>query len=189
MRRLGAMTLLVCVISLELRHLPPRILRRAHAMVVRHVWAVTPLPGRESRDLGDLHPAFRARVTAVLERLAARGHRAAVHRTWRDPVRQRAYRAVGASRVSWGLHCATGAEGHPEALAADIAPVGLRTDEERARFWRALRDAAEAEGLVSGGRWTRSGVWRTAYPDIGWDPGHVQIAGTTLGRVRNGWRP
>jgi hypothetical protein len=172
-----------------LRHPPPRWLV---VRVATNVWGLMPerfWPGEERRDLDALHPAFRARLERVLARLEAEGHPAVVHRTWRSPERQRFYRLTGWSKLDYGYHTVVDGRGGPEALAADVAPVGLTTDAARAVFWRALLTAARAEGLTTGATWTRSGRWRAAYPDIGWDPGHVQLAGTSLARVRDGWRP
>jgi hypothetical protein len=58
-------------------------------------------------------------------------------------------------------------------LAVDITPARDGRAADHARFFRALGQAAHAEGLAWGGDWRRSNRTWARY-GLGWDPGHVQ---------------
>lgn len=151
------------------------------------------MPGTASRNLDDLHPAFRADVDLVLESLRTQGFEPVVRETWRDLDRQEYYRDQGWSTVSFGFHNAIDPEGEPDGLAVDLGHAGLdarRVGDHDAlgAFYQALRRVALAHGLTTGGTWSRRDARWAAY-DLGWDPGHVQPVKLSLAEVRRGQRP
>lgn len=161
------------------------------AIAVFGLWASTPLgwragltllPGQERHDLEALDSAFRACLSLLLEDLRAAGHRPVVRATWRDATRQEQYHRFGGSQRKTGsLHQRDGADGAPAALAADVADLWpLFHFSGHASFYLALREAAPARGLVTGGSWKRTDP-RWARYDLGWDPGHVEPASAACG--------
>jgi hypothetical protein len=123
-----------------------------------------------------LDPAFARRVEGLLADLRDAGWDPVVRGTWRDPRRQAAYRALGFSQRVKSLHERTDARGRAAALAVDVIDATTQLDVwTHARFYADLRSFAPRHALVTGGTWTRSDLlWRQF--DLGWDPGHVQLA-------------
>lgn len=111
-------------------------------------------PPRLVRSMSGLSPATALAVRRTLERMHAMGWDAVVHETRRSEDRARELAAKGA-----GIERSM----HRLGLAADIISRS-RGWQAPLEFWVALRDAAEAEGLVSGARWEGDK----------YDPAHVQ---------------
>ena len=173
----------ICSLPTYFFVLPPR----AKGMVNNLV-----LPGTETTDLHALDPAFRRNVESILSELEDRGFHPRIAASYRSPERQRTYYLLGRIERSLGLSAVTQvtrschnhrAQGNPAALAIDI--WGGRpgaASEEHAVFFRALRDAAQARGLVSGAAWSQSNAAWKRY-GIGWDPAHVEAPGC-MARVK-----
>jgi len=155
---------------------------------------------RNLSRLQELYPTLRPRVEAVLKEMEAAGYRPRMQEAWRSPADQlKAYRA-GTSKVQYGFHNVTGANGEKEALAADIIddnrPFNVKTD-----FMLHLAAAAEHNGLTSGIRWGLSDLYSKAIDNaianqawkmpihVGWDPLHVEVSGLPIDEVKNGKRP
>lgn len=150
--------------------------------------------------LRELHPAFRASVAAVIDELEAEGWRPRIQLAWRTPAEQRAMHAAGHTRLMFGLHNISGADGRPEALAADLLDDDS-PHETGKPFLLRLAAAAEQAGLSTGIRWGLPAALAraidTAITDrewqapvkIGWDPTHLQPRGLTVAQARAGWRP
>jgi hypothetical protein len=143
-------------------------------------------PGTSTHQLSALDPAFRTRVERVLVELRQQGFKPRVRTTWRSPDRQELIFVGGrlserlrntgpATRARGGMSChnLTDDQHVAASLAADISASGNKSGAGHARFYRALGEAAHAEGLVWGGDWRRSNRTWARY-DLGWDPGHVQ---------------
>lgn len=101
--------------------------------------------GAVARDLDLLVPAFRKRIEDVVADLIVAGHRPKVWETYRSPERA-AILARRGTGIVMSMHC--------YGVAADIIHAE-QLWKAPPRFWRALRDAAESHGLVSGARWRR----------------------------------
>lgn len=156
---------------------------------------------QRNRDrLAELFPAFRERLGRVLRRLEKDGVRPRIQEAWRSPEDQLAAWKAHHSQLKYGFHNVTGPSGAKEALAADVlddnAPTAPRT-----KYLLQLAAAAEAEGLVTGIRWSLPahlivGIdaaiaardWN-APVKVGWDPTHVEISGITVAQVKAGQRP
>ena len=72
--------------------------------------------------------------------------------------------------------------------AEDARLKQFNPNPERAAFYLALRDEAPAQGLETGGSWSRTDP-RWAAWDLGWDPGHVQPADCLAAAARRGECP
>jgi peptidoglycan LD-endopeptidase CwlK len=100
--------------------------------------------GPVSRDWSRLNTRFAGKLRRVFERLQALGWSPVLNEGWRSRARAQALAAKG-SGVALSMHC--------YGLAADIRDAVRGYDDPA--FFRALGDAAEAEGLTWGGRWER----------------------------------
>jgi len=150
--------------------------------------------------LKDLYPAFRTRIEAVLKEMEDAGYRPRLQVTWRSVADQLdAYRR-GKTRVLFGFHNITGANGVREALAVDIWDDNL-LDKVKVDFILHLAAAAEAQGLTTGVRWDlpdedsvlidialQNQNW-DAKIRVGWDPLHVEPTEITIEEAKAGKRP
>ncbi len=154
---------------------------------------------RNRARLQELHPVMRSRLARVLARLQAAGYRPRIQDAWRSPADQLIAFRLGHSHLRFGFHNATGPDGTPEALAADVldddAPL-----EPRRTFVLALAREARAEGLATGIAWglppairgalnmalSRGDPWEGK---CGWDPTHCEWDGLTVRDVKAGVRP
>lgn len=150
--------------------------------------------------LKDLYPPFRTKIEAVIREMELAGYRPRVQSAWRSPAEQLdAYRR-GTSKVQYGFHNVTGANGEKEALAADIWDDD-RLQKVKVDYMLHLAAAAEAQGLITGIRWDlpdedsvlidialQNKHWE-AKVRVGWDPLHVEVTGMTTQEAREGRRP
>ena len=98
------------------------------------------------RDPGLLFPPFRAKVEAVIAKLATRGQRFVIIETYRSQERQEAlYRAHATELQRVGVH--------GFGLACDCCRVIDGRAEWEGALYRDYGAAAETEGLVWGGSW------------------------------------
>lgn len=152
--------------------------------------------------LQECDPWFRTRLEMVLINLADAGWRPRIQEAWRSPADQLAAFRHGTSQLRWGLHCATTADGTPDALAADVLDDDRPLNPSLAYLF-VLARAAEGEGLTTGIYFgvpepIRSGLRQAistgahgTWPRLktGWDPTHVQPAGLRVSEARKGLRP
>ncbi len=155
---------------------------------------------RNRERLQELHPAFAARVAAVIDELQAEGWRPRIQTAWRPADDQAATQAAGHTRLKFGFHNITGANGEPQALAADLLDGDSPLDPGKPYLLR-LAAAAENAGLTSGIRWGLPSALARAIDvaitnrewqapvKIGWDPTHLQPQGLTVAQARAGQRP
>lgn len=151
------------------------------------------------RHLAECHPEFRRRLAMVLERLQVLGERPRIQQAWRSPEDQIAAFTAGRSKLKWGFHNATGPDGSPDALAADVLDDNAPLNPSRA-YLLALAREARGAGLTTGLDWglptaikvalTKALVDDVAWDGkIGWDPCHVETTGVTVTQARAGIRP
>ncbi len=150
--------------------------------------------------LMELYPAMRVKVDAILKGLEGVGYRPRIQTAWRSEAEQLDAYKRGTSRVQYGFHNVTGANGVKEALAVDVwdddNPTTTRVD-----FMLRLAAAAEAQGLTTGIRWDladedsvlidialQNQNW-DAKIRVGWDPLHVEPVGITIEEAKVGKRP
>ena len=155
---------------------------------------------RNDLKIQELHPAIRPRMVQVLRELESYGYRPRIQEAWRSPKDQLAAYNTGTSKVKYGFHNVTAANGTKEALAADIwdddYPFNTKT-----HFMLHLLAAAEKNGMTTGVRWSLSdnhikliedaivqGDWKRPVW-VGWDPLHVEVTGLTIQEAEAGKRP
>ena len=133
-------------------------------------------PGEQSKDLEDLHPTFKKKLSRVISRMEDEGYPIFVGSTWRDAQRQAHYVKKGYSQTMDSLHRGgQEAKGKRRAQAADLhlkrPMIYLNL---HVKFYKRLQVVAKEEGLCTGADFTHTNpLW--AQFDLGWDPGHVQI--------------
>jgi LysM repeat protein len=155
---------------------------------------------RNSDRLTECFPAFAPRIRAVLDALEAQQFRPRIQEAYRSPEDQMKAFNGGFSKVKFGYHNVTGANGVKEALACDVLdddnPITPGT-----RYLLALALAARAQGLQTGILWglpapliagvegaLASGNLAAAVK-VGWDPTHTEVSGLTITAVKAGARP
>jgi hypothetical protein len=160
-------------------------------------------PDRQKRNessLLELYPTFRVRLKKVLDALESNGIRPRIQAAWRSPAEQREAFDSGHSKLLFGFHNVTGADGTPESLAVDLLDDDSPLSPGKPYLLQ-LAAAAEAAGLVSGIRWgipkklaeaidaaIASQDWN-ANVKVGWDPTHVEPTNITVAQARAGKRP
>ena len=155
---------------------------------------------RNTERLSELYPTFRARIASVISALENSGIRPRIQDAWRSPEDQKKDFDAGNSKLLFGFHNVTAADGTKEALAVDMldddSPLALGKS-----YLLQLAAAAEQAGLMTGIRWgVPDGMigaidaaiaakdWG-ANVKVGWDPSHVQPTGITPDQAKAGTRP
>ncbi len=150
--------------------------------------------------LAELFPIFGRRVEAIISELEASGLRPRIQDAWRPPEAQLEAFNSGHSKLKYGFHNVTGANGEKEALAVDLLDDDNPLASSRPYLLR-LAAAARREGLVSGIRWGLPPSLRAAVDQaidakdwnanvkLGWDPTHLQPTGITVSQAKAGQRP
>ena len=155
---------------------------------------------RNAQRMIELFPTYAARLKRVIKRLEDAGLRPRIQDAWRSPEDQlKAYNS-GNSKLKYGYHNVTGANGRKEALAVDLLDDDFPTN-SRKSYLLQLAAAAAAEGLNTGIRWgvpdnligaidqaIAAKNWK-ANVHIGWDPTHTETTGVTVDQAENGKRP
>ncbi len=155
---------------------------------------------RNTERLQELDPLFAIRVKSVLDGLEARALRPRIQDAWRSPAAQMQAYLGGFSRLRFGFHNVTNADGKPAALAADILDDDAPTA-PASFFLLQLAALAEQAGLRSGIRWgllltfaraidraIAAQDWHAGVK-IGWDPTHIETQAVTVAQARSGQRP
>ncbi|MEO8149048.1 MAG: hypothetical protein ABI723_15485 [Bacteroidia bacterium] len=156
---------------------------------------------RNTTKLAELYPTFKARLMRVIQKLEASGLRPRIQDAWRSPQDQLNAFNTGHSKLKFGFHNVTGADGvSKESLAVDMLDDDHPLN-SALPYLLQLAAAAEANGLATGIRWGLPVDMRTAIDNaiaaknwtapvkIGWDPTHVEPAGMTAAQAKTGARP
>jgi hypothetical protein len=155
---------------------------------------------RNTDRIGELWPSFGKKIKAVIQTLEAEGLRPRIQDAWRSEAEQLIAFENGNSKLKFGFHNVTGANGTKESLAVDMLddnhPTNVGTE-----YLLHLAAAAEAQGLITGIRWGLPKKLRTAVDNaianqdwkaavkVGWDPTHVEPTGITPDEAKAGERP
>jgi hypothetical protein len=155
---------------------------------------------RNDDRLTECFPEFAPRIKAVLAALEAQQFRPRIQEAYRSPEDQLQAFNTGFSKVKFGFHNITGANGVKEALACDVLdddnPLTPST-----RYLLALALAARSQGLQTGILWGLpaplaagvEGALATGNLDsvikVGWDPTHTEVTGLTITAAKAGGRP
>jgi len=155
---------------------------------------------RNTDRLTELYPSFRVKIKAIIKDLESQGLRPRIQDAYRSPEDQLAAFNTGRSKLKYGFHNVTGADGAKESLAVDMLDDD-HPAQEGSEYLLRLAAAAEKQGLVTGIRWGLPKKLReaidTAIADkkwnaqvkIGWDPAHIEPTGITPTQAKTGKRP
>ena len=154
---------------------------------------------RNATRMLDLHPAMRTRVAAIIHDLEQEGYRPRIQAAYRSPADQLAAYRSGHSKLRWGFHNATAADGTPEALAVDLLDDDRPLEPTRA-YMLALARLAAVQRCQTGIAWglpksLRLGLQRaidthdTSWSKYGWDSLHLEPSDVTVAAARAGARP
>ena len=155
---------------------------------------------RNKQRLTECFPAFAQRVEAVIKDLEAQGFRPRIQEAHRSIADQLKAFNGGFSKVRFGFHNVTGANGKPESLAVDLLDDDKPLNPSR-KYIILLAAAAEAHGLHPGSFFglppaLRKGLSQ-AIADrnfdpkikIGFDPTHIEASGISIAAAKAGQRP
>jgi hypothetical protein len=155
---------------------------------------------RNEQKLLELYPTFRKRLAKVIADLEKRGLRPRIQDAWRSPQDQLTAFNTGHSKLKYGFHNVTGANGEKESLAVDLLDDDSPLASKKSYLLQ-LADAAAKQGLNTGIRWgvpaalvgaidtaIKNKAW-DANVKIGWDPTHVEPVGITPAEAKSGKRP
>ena len=155
---------------------------------------------RNAQRVTELWPSFGNKIKLVIAQLEAQGLRPRIQDAWRSPQDQLIAFKTGHSKLKFGFHNVTGADGQKEALAVDMLDDDHAAN-EGSEYLLHLAAAAESSGLVTGIRWGLPPKLRVAIDlaisnqqwkapvKIGWDPSHVEPTGITPLQAKLGKRP
>ena len=155
---------------------------------------------RNRQRLTECFPVFAQRVGAVIRDLEAEGFRPRIQDAHRSiPDQLKAFNG-GFSKVKFGFHNVTGANGTPESLAVDLLDADKPLNPSR-RYIILLAAVAQAHGLHPGSFFglpasLRKGLSK-AIEDrnfdpkikIGFDPTHIEVSDISIAEARAGERP
>ncbi len=155
---------------------------------------------RNEQKLLELYPSFRTRLKKVIIDLEGRGFRPRIQDAWRSPEDQLTAFNTGHSKLKYGFHNVTGANGAKESLAVDMLDDDFPLN-SRLEYLLNLADATRKQGLQTGISWglpsaLAKGIetviankdWK-AKVKIGWDPTHVEPIGIAAAEAKLGKRP
>jgi hypothetical protein len=148
----------------------------------------------------ELYLSFAEKIELVLKDMEARGYRPRIQDAWRSPQDQlKAYNS-GHSKLKYGFHNVTGANGKKESLAVDVLDDDFPLASRKAYLLN-LADAAEKHGLKTGITWGLPAKLSTAINNaiitknwsadvkIGWDPTHIEPININPAQAKLGQRP
>ena len=160
-------------------------------------------PQRQQRNadrLLELFPTFRARIARVIADLEAMGVRPRIQDGYRSPADQLKAFNSGHSKLKFGFHNITGANGEKESLAVDMLDEGSPLNLSNSYLLK-LAFVSEKNGLLTGIRWGVPAQLKPAIDaaiaakdwnskvKIGWDPSHIEPTGITVSEAKGGKRP
>jgi hypothetical protein len=155
---------------------------------------------RNTQRLQELYPTFRVRIQKVIKDMEAMQLRPRIQDAYRSPADQLIAFNTGHSKLKFGFHNVTGANGKKEGLAVDMLDDNNPTNPSNS-FLIKLAWASEKNGLSTGVRWGLPLKFRQNINDaiatknwgsvlkIGWDPTHIEPVDVTVQEAKEGKRP
>lgn len=155
---------------------------------------------RNQQRLTECFPKFAARVAAVIKDLEDQGFRPRIqdaHRSIEDQLK--AFQG-GFSKVKFGFHNVTGANGKSESLAVDLLDDDKPLSPSR-KYIILLAEAAQKHGLHPGSFFglpaaLKKGLNKaieehnfSTQVKIGFDPTHIEATGLSIAEAKAGKRP
>jgi len=155
---------------------------------------------RNAERVAELWPSFGKKINAVIAAMEAQGLRPRIQDGYRSPADQLKAFNTGHSKLKFGFHNVTGADGKKESLAVDMLDDD-HAAREGSEYLLHLAAAAEKQGLVTGIRWGLPAKLAKAINDaiaakdwkadvkVGWDPSHIEPTGIKPQQAKAGKRP
>jgi hypothetical protein len=155
---------------------------------------------RNTCRLAQLYQPFAKQVQGVIADLEAVGYRPRIQEAYRSPADQIKAFNSGHSKLRYGFHNVTAADGTPEGLAVDLYDDDRPLAPSTAYLLR-LSASAWARGLATGVLWGLDKAQRKLLTDAinegawdrdlrtGWDSWHIEPTGLTPQQARAGTRP
>lgn len=155
---------------------------------------------RNEEKLKELFPRFAERIGKIIVDLQTAGVRPRIQEAFRSPEDQLKAFNGGFSKLKFGFHNVTGADGNPESLAVDLLDDDHPLNSSSGYLVR-LAKVAQKHGLETGILWglpskLQQGVKTaitagdfTGQVKVGWDPTHIQPTGITVQEAKSGKRP
>jgi hypothetical protein len=154
---------------------------------------------RNKQRLSECFPTFAARVTAVIREMESLGFRPRIQDAHRSIEDQRKAFETGHSKVLFGFHNVTGANGKSESLAVDLLDDDNPGDPVPRKYLITLAAVAQKHGLHSGIFFNcpdkpalQKAIDALDFdPNIkmGFDPTHLEPTGITIAQAQAGQRP
>jgi hypothetical protein len=155
---------------------------------------------RNQQRLGECFPKFAKRVRAVINDLEAQGFRPRIQDAHRSiPDQLKAFNE-GFSKVKFGFHNVTGANGQSEALAVDLLDDDKPLNPSR-KYIILLAATAQRNGLHPGSffglpsslvKGLNNAIQNSNFDPaikIGFDPTHIEATGLSIQDAKAGKRP
>tara|TARA_R110000803_G_scaffold19499_3_gene50962 strand:- start:182 stop:721 length:540 start_codon:yes stop_codon:yes gene_type:complete len=145
------------------------------------------LPGESSNSIDDLDPSFKRKVLALIKKMESKDYRVKISQTYRSQERQEfvydfykeASEIIGfdvrRTSTKHSKHSRVAAS-LPASCAIDLRPVFTYSIEEKAIFYRTLRDESVKMGMRSGANFEKRKSSPYYKYNLGYDPGHVEIS-------------
>lgn len=155
---------------------------------------------RNEQRLKECFPKFAKRVEAVIKDLEAQGFRPRIQDAHRSIADQEKAFKGGFSKVKFGFHNVTAANGKSESLAVDLLDDDKPLSPSR-KYIILLAEAAQAHGLHPGSFFglpqsLRAGLTNAIREHnfdpnvkIGFDPTHIEATGLSISEAKAGKRP
>jgi hypothetical protein len=155
---------------------------------------------RNQQRLTECFPKFAQRVEAVIKDLEAQGFRPRIQDAHRSIADQEKAFRNGFSKVRFGFHNVTGANGKAEPLAVDLLDDDKPLSPSR-KYIILLAGVAQAHGLHPGSFFglpqsLRAGLSKAIQDHnfdpkikIGFDPTHIEVTGISIAEAKAGKRP
>jgi len=157
---------------------------------------------RNTQRLAECFPAFAKRMANVIKDMEMLGFRPRIQDAHRTIADQKKAFDGGFSKVLFGFHNVTGANGKPESLAVDILDDDHPGNTVPRKYLITLASVAQKHGLHSGIFFSlKTDAERKALqvaidtlnfdPKIkmGFDPTHLESTGLTIAGAKGGKRP
>jgi hypothetical protein len=155
---------------------------------------------RNADRIKECYPTFATRLKLVISDLENEGFRPRIQDAHRSIADQLEAFEKGHSKVKFGFHNVTGANGRPESLAVDLLDDDHPLDPPR-KYLLCLAALVQKHGLNTGIYFGLPAALRVGLKaaidsgdfspgiKIGWDPTHIEPTGITIAQARGRKRP
>ena len=156
---------------------------------------------RNTQRMQECHTWFRKHLEVTIKILEDLGFRPRIQDAWRSEEDQLKAFNLGRSKLRYGFHNVTGAQGQKEALAVDLLDDNSPLNPSLP-YLLAVAIVANQHRLTTGLTWGLPARLRkpieaaidarkfdASIAKVGWDPCHVEVTGVTVAEAKAGRRP